>query len=74
MLRPLKKGRDDWGNLQPSDSFTHSLKPALIGLVAESASQHYSAKAVFCSRKLSLNLLGQQTHSGFKDIRMLFAK
>lgn len=74
MLRPLKKGKDGWGNLQPSDNFTHSLKPALIGPVAESVSQHYSGKAVFCSRKLFLDLLGQQTHFGFKDIRILFVK
>lgn len=71
---PLKKGKDGWANLQPSDSFTHSLKPALIGPVAESVSQHDSGKTLFCSRKLFLNLLGQQTHSGFKDIRILFVK
>lgn len=32
--------------------------------VAESMSQSDSGKAVCCSRKLFLNLLGQQTHSG----------
>ena len=58
-----KKGKDGWGNLASSDSFTHS-EACLIVPVAESVSQCDSGKAVFCSRKLFLNLLGQQTHSG----------